>query len=501
MSIATIGVARPRSVRLQMVALHHVQRPPTHVPRYAAPATLAEALRLRAEYGAAARAVAGGTDLVVELDRGAHAGVELLIDMSRIAGLDQIEARGGDVHLGAATTHHDVMASAVCRSDALALAQACLEIGSPQLRNRATVVGNVVTASPANDTISALTALGATVEIASTRSTRIQPIHEFVDGFRSTTLADDELVTGISIPRLGDQQRSIFVKSGLRRAQAISVVHVAVVVTFDDDGRTVTDAVVALGSVAPTIVTADGIAERLRGRPLDATAISAAGELAAAAASPIDDLRATAEYRTSQIAVMVERGLAAIARGEQAMRWPARQPFLRARPRTAIDTTMTLDGESPMTVAVNGSPVSAGGAAGRTLLDWLRDRAGCVGVKEGCAEGECGACTVHLDGAAVMSCLVPAGRAAGCEVTTVEGLANDGALSTIQRRFVELHAVQCGFCTPGFLMSCASLLDEIPEPGIGEVRAALAGNLCRCTGYRAIEAAVAAATTPVEVTR
>jgi aerobic-type carbon monoxide dehydrogenase small subunit (CoxS/CutS family) len=160
-----------------------------------------------------------------------------------------------------------------------------------------------------------------------------------------------------------------------------------------------------------------------------------------------------------------------------------------------------LDGDAAITVTVNGSVVTAAGATGITLLDWLRERAGCSGVKEGCAEGECGACTIHLDGAAVMSCLVPAARAAGCDVTTVEGLATDGALATIQREFVEHHAVQCGFCTPGFLMSCASLLEEMPDPSLAEIRAGLAGNLCRCTGYRAIEAAVAAAATPVEVVR
>ena len=485
-----------------MAELHHVQRPATHVPRYVAPATLDEALQLKADHGAAARAVAGGTDLVVELDRGAHAGLDLLIDLSRLDGLATIDLTDGDIRLGAATTHHDVMASEVCRSDALALAQACLEIGSPQLRNRATVVGNVVTASPANDTISALTVLGATVEVASTRGRRSEPISEFITGFRTTTLADDELVTGITIPRRGERQRSIFVKSGLRRAQAISVVHVAAVVTFDDDSTTVTDASLALGSVAPTIITVPGLDEHLRGGALDATAISAAGELAAAAATPIDDLRATADYRASQIAVMVERGLDAIAQGREASRWPVRQPYLRHEPSAPADTESgVLDEDSPISVIVNGSAVSAAGAPGITLLDWLRDRAGCSGVKEGCAEGECGACTVHLDGTAVMSCLVPAARAAGCQVTTVEGLATDGALATIQREFVEHHAVQCGFCTPGFLMSCAALLDEIPDPSITQVRAALAGNLCRCTGYRAIEAAVHAAATPVEVTR
>jgi xanthine dehydrogenase iron-sulfur cluster and FAD-binding subunit A len=485
-----------------MIALHHVQQPGTHVPRYVAPATLDEALRLKSDHGASARPVAGGTDLIVELDRGAHTGVELLIDLSRIDGLDAIEIADRTIRLGATTTHHDVMGNATCVADALALAQACLEIGSPQLRNRATVVGNVVTASPANDTISALTALGATIEVAATHGRRSEPISEFITGFRTTTLADDELVTGITVPRLRTDQRSIFVKSGLRRAQAISVVHVAAVVTFDDDGETVADAVVALGSVAPTIVTVPGLADRLSGGVLDAAACVAAGELAAAAATPIDDLRATADYRNTQVAVMVERGLGAIARGEHAARWPARQPHLRSGPAPApIGETELFDDDSSITVTVNGSPVTAAGATGITLLDWLRERAGCAGVKEGCAEGECGACTVHLDGAAVMSCLVPAARAAGSEVTTVEGLATNGALATIQREFVEHHAVQCGFCTPGFLMSCASLLDEMPDPSLREVRAALAGNLCRCTGYRAIEAAVAAAATPVEVAR
>jgi aerobic-type carbon monoxide dehydrogenase small subunit (CoxS/CutS family) len=244
------------------------------------------------------------------------------------------------------------------------------------------------------------------------------------------------------------------------------------------------------------------IAAALRGAPLDHQQCAAAGAAAGKAATPIDDLRATAAYRTSQISVMVERGLAAIAAGGERDRWPDRQTFLRSSNNvtTRRPDPETLDDDSPITVEVNGSTITAARATGLTLLDWLRDQAQCTGVKEGCAEGECGACTVQLDGQAVMSCLVPAARAAGCAVTTVEGLATDGALAPIQREFVEHAAVQCGFCTPGFLMSCASLLDEIPDPSLAEIRAGLAGNLCRCTGYRAIEAAVAAVTA-VEVAR
>ncbi|MDE0136052.1 MAG: (2Fe-2S)-binding protein [Acidimicrobiales bacterium] len=132
--------------------------------------------------------------------------------------------------------------------------------------------------------------------------------------------------------------------------------------------------------------------------------------------------------------------------------------------------------------------------AGETLLATLRDRLGLTGPKEACGEGECGACTVLVDGGPVASCILAAGSTNGRAVRTVEGLAGAGDLTTLQQAFVRHAAVQCGYCTPGVLMVLTALLEEVSEPTEAEVRQALAGNICRCTGYQQIvEAAVDAA--------
>lgn len=144
-------------------------------------------------------------------------------------------------------------------------------------------------------------------------------------------------------------------------------------------------------------------------------------------------------------------------------------------------------------LTVNGLPRVATVGPDTLLLDLLRGELGLTGTKKGCGGGECGACTVLLDGKPVASCLLPVFKAAGRSVETVEGLESGGGLHALQRSFVELGAVQCGFCTPGMLLSAKALLDTSPAPSPGEVRRALGGNLCRCTGYHKIVAAVMAA--------
>ena len=132
---------------------------------------------------------------------------------------------------------------------------------------------------------------------------------------------------------------------------------------------------------------------------------------------------------------------------------------------------------------LNGAAVTTSVGPSERLIDVLRRTLGLTGTKEGCGEGECGACTVLVAGRAVNSCLFPAPEVDGQEVRTVEGLAEGGELSPIQRAFLEQGGVQCGFCSPGMVMSAVALLEENAEPTDAEIRAALLGNLCRCTGY------------------
>lgn len=148
----------------------------------------------------------------------------------------------------------------------------------------------------------------------------------------------------------------------------------------------------------------------------------------------------------------------------------------------------------PLTMTLNGESVTVEVEPFEILVDVLRDKLGLTGTKIGCNEGECGACTVIMDGQAVLSCLLPAMKAHGREVMTIEGLSRDCELHPLQQAFVEKGAVQCGYCTPGMIMSAKALLDQNPQPSADEIEEAVAGNLCRCTGYLQIIEAVEAAT-------
>jgi carbon-monoxide dehydrogenase medium subunit len=457
--------------------------------RYFTVRSIEEALQLLAEQPGSARIVAGATDLILELERGQRPGVHGLIDITRVPRLDLIELDSeGWVHLGPLVTHNHCATSPLIIERAFALARACWEVGAPQIRNRGTVAGNLITASPANDSITPLMALDAQLRLRSAAGERTVPLREFYTGVRRTVMREDEVLADIAFraPPIG--ARSTFVKLGLRRAQAIAIVNVAVVLEMDKDR--VTGAAVTLGSVTPVIVHAVAAEQFLIGKRLEPGVIQQAARLARQAAAPIDDVRGTARYRAEMVELCTLRALRSLAAGSERHGYPQRPVTLWGPDewhwRVELDESTVHSSETPIETTVNGVRSHFATGQEKSLLRLLREDGGLTGTKEGCAEGECGACTVSLDGMAVMACMVPAPRAHGAVIVTVEGLADDGRLHPIQQGFIELGAVQCGYCTPGFLMSGAMLLKERPDPTRGEIQEAITGNLCRCTGYYSI---------------
>jgi|CXWL01.1.fsa_nt_gi carbon-monoxide dehydrogenase medium subunit len=463
-----------------------------------------EVIKFLADKKEHARIVAGGTDLILELERGVRKGVDALIDISRIPTLQQITIDEDNViHLGPLVTHNDCAASKLIRGKAYPLARAAWEVGAPQIRNRGTIAGNLITASPANDTITPLMALGASVTLLSTRGERTIPLKDFYTGVRKNVMQADEMLVDISFPALTKTQRGTFIKLALRRAQAISLVNVAVILNLKAD--TVQSASITLGAVTPIITHAVEAEQFLAKKKLTDKNIAQAAELAVKSAHPIDDVRGSASYRREMVKVITARGLTAIRDETEQAGMPKRPILLQGR-KTVDDGRQTVSRfpDSPIEPTINGKKYSFQSGHSKTLLRLLREEGMLTGTKEGCAEGECGACTIFLDGQAVMSCLVPAPRAHGAEIVTVEGLASltptplpegEGQevrerLHPVQEAFIEHGAVQCGYCTPGFIMSGAKLLEEKNNPTKNEIEQAITGNLCRCTGYYKIVKAI-----------
>ncbi len=446
-----------------------------------------DALRILGEKQERARIVAGATDLILELERGVRTGIETIVDVTRVPNLDSITIDEDHViHLGPLVTHNQCAASALIRERGYPLARAAWEVGAPQIRNRSTVAGNLITASPANDTITPLMALGASVTLTSTRGERTIPLKEFYKGVRKTVMQPDEMLVDISFPALTFSQRGTFIKLALRRAQAISLMNVAVV--LDLKGETVRSASITLGAVAPTIIHAEEAETFLTRKKLSEKNIAQAAELTLQAARPIDDVRASAAYRREMVRVITARALRALRDGTEGDGMPGSPILLWGKDLNEY----IVDFKSPEQIetTINGRKYSFKSGHNKTLLRLIREEGMLTGTKEGCAEGECGACTVFLDGKAVMSCLVPGPRAHHAEIVTVEGLADGEKLHPVQQAFIQDGAVQCGYCTPGFLMSAAKLLEERQNPSRNEIEQSITGNLCRCTGYYKIVQAI-----------
>lgn len=463
--------------------------------KYYIAATLNDALDLLTSTPQKSKVVAGSTDLILEIERGLHQDKTTIIDISRIPGLNTITRdEKGNIHVGALVTHNQVASSPIIQTYARCLAEASYLVGSPQIRNRGTVAGNVITASPANDTISPLIVLNAELVLVSKQGERRLKVEDFYTGVRLTKLKNTEICCEIIIPSQPSESFSTFYKYALRNAQAISLVNAAVSIETHEDR--INQVRIAVGAVAPTVIRLKNMESAITGKKLSDMQLFDF-TVAAKEIFPISDIRSSDQFRCEMVQVIVKRCFEALACTDGINHVSPVHPITltgaNQSPPQPITSTHLIDEKEPIISRINGKEYIFQNAYQKSLLDLVRDDAGLIGSKEGCAEGECGACTMYLDGKAVMSCLVPAPKAHLAEITTIEGIAAGENLHPVQEAFITEGAVQCGYCTPGFIMSAVKLLEERQNPTESEIKEAITGNLCRCTGYykiiRAIEKA------------
>lgn len=453
-----------------------------------------EALQLLDEHKDRVKIIAGATDLWLEQKAGIHKDINYFVDISRIKGLDSIYLAGNDtIHLGPLVTHSHCVRSELIRQSATCLYEACFSVGSPQIRNRGTVAGNIFTASPANDTISALMALDATIVVKSLQGIREIPITELYTGVRKHTISKNEIIIDIWFTKLDSKKSfSFFIKQGLRKAQAISLMNISVVCILSTS-ENIEDFRIAYGSIAPTVVRARSAEAYAKGTEINKLDLDLLATKAVEGISPITDLRSTADYRKRMAEILLKRELERAIKTRNIRQKEHKEVTLWGKEQSTfrpISKSIITKESSKIKFTLNGRITEINWIPGRTLLDVIRDQSGNKGSKEGCGEGECGACTIFMDGIAVLACLIPGQRAEGTTIETIEYLSNGNEISKMQKAFVEENAIQCGFCTPGFIMSATKLLEEIPDPIEEEIKTAISGNLCRCTGYYKILKAI-----------
>jgi len=274
---------------------------------YVLPASIGEAGQFLAAHAGVVKILAGGTDLLVGMKEGIN-NYKYLLDLKQLAELTGIKETAAGVEIGAMTTLHEIAESALIKQDWPALAQAAGMIGSPQIRVRATIGGNISNASPSADSAPPLLVYQATVIIWSIDGKRELPLADFFTGPGATVLRPGEILYAISIPKPGANASGAYFKHGPRRAMDIAVVNVAALIETDDDGIC-RQARIALGAVAPTVLLAEQAGAILSGKKLDAALLEEAALAAQAIAAPVTDIRGSAGYRKDMVKVFTLRAL------------------------------------------------------------------------------------------------------------------------------------------------------------------------------------------------
>ena len=484
---------------------------------YSRPGSTAEALATLAAFGPDAKVLAGGQSLVplmsMRLAAPSH-----LVDINRLTELSYVRVDDGQVRVGALARHTDVLLDQAAAAAQPLLATALRFVAHPAIRNRGTTVGSLVHADPAGEMTAVLALLEGAVRVASQHGERVVLASEFFLGTLESDVRPGELAVEALFPVRAPRSGTAFVEVSRRRGD-YAICGVAGEVRLGEDGE-VRSARAAYLSVGPRPLVLD--------LPGD---FAAAADIARERVGPETDIHATADYRRHLAGVLTERALLE-ARAEARKHADQRDGGGRtgskpAKPRPAHPNAGPANpssakphqdfAKSPNTGPPDPNPANGGGESGgpsrepahdvrlvvngtlrnvrvparRLLSDCLRHDLRLTGTHVGCEHGVCGACTVLVNETAARSCLMLAVTADGAEITTVEGLAEpDGALSPVQQAFTECHGLQCGFCTPGFLMTISAGLRDNPNPSEAQAREMAGGNLCRCTGYANIVGSV-----------
>ena len=366
---------------------------------YLQPRSIDEAVSYLAQYGVDARVVQGGTDLLFDLERRLRT-PQVLIDLSRVPGLCYAREDGDYIRIGAGVTFNQVLASKLLRERAFPLVRACSDVGVPQVRNRATVAGNLVSASPVNDTIAALWAMGAEVKLKSARRERMVTFFDFFKGLRQIAMEPDELVVEIACQKMTSKDKSTFMRLGWDRDEEKALPNIGVVLEFEDEE--ISNAWITLGGVAPIVVNAIDAEQVLVGQWLNDAVIEEAADLA---------MNSVQRPERREVARdLVVRALGQIRDGDFDLppsdwAWDGTD-----RPAEPQESSYVIASTDSIETTVNGKTHVVTDASDKTLLQMLRDDLHLLDVAK-CTDGMCGLCMVMLDGMAVMSCLVPAPRA------------------------------------------------------------------------------------------
>ena len=477
---------------------------------YVRPATIAGTVAALTGAGDEGKVLAGGQSLVpvlaMRLGRPA-----VLIDINATPGLDELSLADDTLYVGATVRQRQVEQHPGAAAVPL-LAMALPWVGHRELRSRGTVCGSLAHADPAAELPAVAACLNAALDIAGPAGRRTVTAREFFTGPMSTVLGPDELLLAARFPVAGPGEGFAFAEIA-RRHGDFALTGVAIHVSRSPSGEIQDATLAAFGvsgrpvarDVTALLTSAVNSSAATPGEPqaadLARELMSAMSALASELVDTPGDMHASSAYRRRLLTVLAARQLAAAytrAAGKDpahartdvrsspgvARRWP--------RPAPAPPAPLTpADGRVTTHITVNGKPVTLTLPPRVTLADALRDHLGLTGTHLGCEHGICGMCTVLVDGQAARSCLLFACQLEGADVLTIEGLGRPSELHPLQQAFGRHHALQCGFCTPGFLLSAYDLLTHKPQVTQEELPAELSGVLCRCTGYRNILSAVA----------